>query len=69
MTLNCFIIDDEPLAIEVIENHISKIDSLEIAGTFQNAVKAFQALRDTQVDVLFWIFRCPDLPASNSYAH
>lgn len=61
MTLNCFIIDDEPLAIEVIENHISKIDSLEIAGTFQNAVKAFQALRDTQVDVLFLDIQMPRL--------
>ncbi len=61
MTLNCFIIDDEPLAIEVIENHISKIDSLEIAGTFQNAVKAFQALRETQVDVLFLDIQMPRL--------
>lgn len=61
MILNCFIIDDEPLAIEVIENHISKIDTLEIAGTFQNAVKAFQALRDIQVDVLFLDIQMPRL--------
>lgn len=61
MNLNCFIIDDEPLAIEVIENHISKIDNLEIVGTFQNAVKAFQALRETTVDVLFLDIQMPRL--------
>ncbi|MBO6794797.1 MAG: response regulator transcription factor [Balneolaceae bacterium] len=59
--MKCFIIDDEPLAIEVIESHISKIDHLEIAGTFQNAIKAFQALRETPVDVLFLDIQMPRL--------
>ncbi len=59
--MKCFIIDDEPLAIEVIENHISKIDHLEIVGKFQNAVKAFQALRETPVDVLFLDIQMPRL--------
>lgn len=61
MNLTCFIIDDEPLAIEVIENHISKIDGLDVSATFQNAVKAFQALRDTKVDLLFLDIQMPRL--------
>lgn len=61
MTLSCFIIDDEPLAIEVIESHISKIDGLEVEATFQNAVKAFQALRETEVDILFLDIQMPRL--------
>lgn len=61
MNLKCFIIDDEPLAIEVIESHISKIDGLEIVGTFYNAVKAFQALRDTSIDVIFLDIQMPRL--------
>ncbi len=61
MSLTCFIIDDEPLAIEVIESHISKIDGLEVLATFQNAVKAFQALRDSSVDVLFLDIQMPRL--------
>jgi len=61
MNLTCFIIDDEPLAIEVIENHVSKIDGLEVSATFQNAVKAFQALRETKVDVLFLDIQMPRL--------
>lgn len=61
MNLTCFIIDDEPLAIEVIESHVSKIDGLEVKATFQNAVKAFQALRESQVDILFLDIQMPRL--------
>ena len=61
MNLSCFIIDDEPLAIEVIESHVSKIDGLEVKATFQNAVKAFQALRESQVDILFLDIQMPRL--------
>ncbi|MEQ9265537.1 MAG: LytTR family DNA-binding domain-containing protein [Balneolaceae bacterium] len=61
MNLTCFIIDDEPLAIEVIESHLSKIDGIEIEATFQNAVKAFQALRNTKVDILFLDIQMPKL--------
>lgn len=61
MSLTCYIIDDEPLAIEVIESHVSKIDGLEIKATFQNAVKAFQELRNTTVDVLFLDIQMPRL--------
>ncbi|MTI89536.1 MAG: response regulator transcription factor [Balneolaceae bacterium] len=61
MKQSCFIIDDEPLAIEVIESHIEKLDSIEIKGTFQNAIKAFQALKDTPVDLLFLDIQMPRL--------
>ena len=61
MSLSCYIIDDEPLAIEVIESHISKIDGLEVKATFQNAIKAFQELRDNTVDVLFLDIQMPKL--------
>lgn len=61
MSLTCYIIDDEPLAIEVIESHVSKIDGLEIKATFQNAVKAFQELRNNTVDVLFLDIQMPRL--------
>ena len=61
MSLTCYIIDDEPLAIEVIESHISKIDGIEVVSTFQNAVKAFQELRNVTVDVLFLDIQMPKL--------
>lgn len=61
MSLTCFIIDDEPLAIEVIESHISKIDGLEVKATFQNAIKAFQEIRNSSVDILFLDIQMPKL--------
>ncbi|MBO6523190.1 MAG: response regulator transcription factor [Balneolaceae bacterium] len=61
MSLTCYIIDDEPLAIEVIESHVSKIDGLEVKATFQNAIKAFQELRNNSVDVLFLDIQMPKL--------
>lgn len=61
MSLTCYIIDDEPLAIEVIESHVSKIDGLEVKATFQNAIKAFQELRNNSVDVLFLDIQMPRL--------
>ena len=35
--INCIIVDDEPLAIKIIENFIKKIDFLNCVGTFLNA--------------------------------
>lgn len=61
MNLSCYIIDDEPLAIEVLESHISKYDGLRVVCTFQNAVKAFQALQKNPVDLIFLDIQMPKL--------
>lgn len=61
MKLSCYIVDDEPLAIEVLEAHVDKVDQLRIAGSFQNAVKAFEALQDEEVDLLFLDIQMPRL--------
>ena len=43
--ISCIILDDEPLAIKVIENFIKKIDYLECVGTFSNANDALSTLK------------------------
>jgi len=43
--INCIILDDEPLAIKVIENFIKKIDFLNCIGTFPNANDAMGTLK------------------------
>lgn len=53
MSLNCIIIDDEPLAINVIKNHISKISHLDIKASFNNAVEALEFMRSNTTDVIF----------------
>jgi DNA-binding LytR/AlgR family response regulator len=60
-TLKCIIVDDEPLAIEILESYIAKIDQLEIAGTFRNAVSAFTFLQSNAVDLIFLDIQMPKL--------
>jgi two-component system, LytTR family, response regulator len=61
MTINCVIIDDEPLAVKLLENHISKIEEMKVVGTGKNAMEAYRILQDRQVDLLFLDIRMPDL--------
>lgn len=59
--VRCMVVDDEPLAIQLIENHISKIDSLTIVETCNSAIKAFEILNRTQVDLLFLDIKMPSM--------
>lgn len=61
MKTKCLIVDDEPLAIKVIESHISKIPSLEIVGTCRNAVEAFDILLKKKVDLIFLDVEMPEI--------
>ncbi|RTQ49158.1 response regulator transcription factor [Hymenobacter gummosus] len=51
--LRCLVVDDDPLAIQVIQNCISHTDFLESAGSCASAIEAAAALRTTPVDLLF----------------
>lgn len=57
----CLIVDDEPLAIELIKDHIERIPQLEIAGTCQNALKAFEIIKKEPIDLLFLDIQMPVL--------
>jgi DNA-binding LytR/AlgR family response regulator len=59
--MKCIIVDDEPLAIEILEAYVGKIDQLEIAGTFRNAVSAFTFLQSNTVDLIFLDIQMPKL--------
>ncbi len=61
MKTRCLVVDDEPLAIRLMEKHIAKIDSLEIVATCNNAIKAFEILNTQQVDLLFLDIKMPNL--------
>ncbi len=49
----CFIIDDEQPAIDVIQNYIKRIPSLELTGTSTNPLLAVEMIRHNKVDLLF----------------
>lgn len=61
MKVKCLIVDDEPLAIEVIKAHIEKIDSLEIVSTCQNAIEAFEVLKSKKIDLIFLDIQMPGM--------
>jgi len=53
MTLTCFIIDDEPLALGLLEMYVSKTPFLKLTGKFTSAVAAVESVRLTPPDLIF----------------
>lgn len=61
MKIQCIIVDDEPLAIEILEAYIEKIPYLELAGKFTNGIEAMQFLKAHKVDLMLLDIQMPDL--------
>ncbi|MDC3366038.1 LytTR family DNA-binding domain-containing protein [Flavobacteriaceae bacterium] len=59
MIINCLIIDDEPLAINVIKNHIKEIDNIKVIDTFNSAIDALNFMKSNTVDLLFLDINMP----------
>ncbi|MDO3694677.1 response regulator transcription factor [Wenyingzhuangia sp. chi5] len=65
MKIKCLIIDDEPLAINIIENYLEKIENFEIVNTFGNAIDGLNFLKNNSVDVIFLDINMPVLDGIN----
>lgn len=61
MKIKCVIIDDEQLAISVIESHLKNFDHFEVVGTFNNPLKAYSLLEKEKVDVIFLDINMPQM--------
>ena len=61
MKTKCLIVDDEPLAVEIIESHISQLENLEVVSTCRNAIKAFEILERARIDLVFLDIQMPKL--------
>lgn len=61
MTLNCAIVDDEPLALNLLESYVNKTPFLTLAGKYSSAVQAMKELPGKQVDLLFLDIQMPEL--------
>lgn len=61
MNIKCLIIDDENLAIKIIEEHLKQFDNFEIIGTFNNPLKAYPLLEQTKIDVIFLDINMPEM--------
>lgn len=59
--MTCIIIDDEPLAIDLLESYVNKVEDLEVIGMFSNPLDALKILRDQTVDLLFLDIQMPEI--------
>lgn len=61
MKLSCAIIDDEPLAIGLLESYVKKTPFLELQNSYSSAFQAMDTLKENPVDVLFLDIQMPEL--------
>ncbi len=57
----CYIVDDEPLALNVIEQHLSKFGNFEVCGKTTDPVEALAQIKRLQPDLLFLDIEMPDI--------
>lgn len=65
MRVRCLIIDDEPLAINVIKNYLEQIENINLVNTFSNAIDALNFLENHSVDLIFLDINMPILDGLN----
>ncbi len=61
MTLTCAIVDDEPLALNLLESYVKKTPFLSLQGKYSSAIQAMKELPAKSVDLIFLDIQMPDL--------
>ncbi len=61
MILKCAIVDDEPLAVELLVSYVQRIPFMQLGGQYSNAVDAMKGLTDNPVDLVFLDIQMPEL--------
>lgn len=59
--MNVLIVDDEPLARDVLQTYIEKLPSLTLIGSCQNAIEAFEQLNSKKVDLMLLDIHMPQI--------
>ncbi|MBN2614922.1 MAG: response regulator transcription factor [Bacteroidales bacterium] len=59
--MNCILVDDEPMALELIKGYIAKTDSLKLQASFTNPFKALNYLLEHEVDLILLDINMPEL--------
>ena len=61
MKLTCWIVDDEPLAVELLESYVAKTSFLTLKGSYSSAVEAMQDASSKSVDIIFLDIQMPEV--------
>ena len=59
--IKCIIVDDEPMAREILESHLARIDAIEVAGTCKSAIEAFNVISTQKIDLIFLDINMPEI--------
>jgi two-component system LytT family response regulator len=57
--MKCVIIDDEPLAVDLLVEFVGRVDSLQLVTTFTNAIDAISIINQTEIDLIFLDIEMP----------
>ena len=60
-TISCIVVDDEPLAVRLMESYVAKTPFLSLKGSFTGGTAAYSFLQDNPVDLLFCDIQMPNL--------
>lgn len=61
MTLNCVIIDDEPLAVDLLKSYVDKSPYLHLVGAYNSAVQAIKDITEKSIQLVFMDIQMPEL--------
>lgn len=59
--ISCIIVDDEPMARDIIAEHLSKIDNVKVVGSCANANQAFSLISTHKIDLIFLDINMPGI--------
>ena len=61
MKIRCLLVDDEPLALSVLEKYVNQVVDMKLIASCESALEAFQILQKHQVDLIFLDIQMPEL--------
>jgi len=61
MKTTCIIVDDEPLARDLIADYLGKIENMELVSVCRNAMEAYQVIKEKKVDLVFLDVNMPQI--------
>ncbi|MCD9853954.1 LytTR family DNA-binding domain-containing protein [Epilithonimonas sp. JDS] len=63
--IKCIVVDDEPLAIQLLENYVMKIPFLELVFSSENPIEALEYIQNNEADLIFLDIQMPELSGIN----
>lgn len=61
MSVKCLIIDDEPLAVNILKNYLQQVEGFEVTETFNNAIDGLNFVKNNEVDIILLDINMPVL--------